>query len=133
MSSVNQQQSELSIKLQPLLSEGGRASIENLMRLSGGASQETWALDIVENGKSIPLILRRTPNGQEQTNVGIPLDLEASLIERAGKADVKVPDIRYVLKPKDNLGPGFVMQRIDGEALPQNFFVTRNLRKHCLN
>ncbi|HAY06815.1 MAG TPA: phosphotransferase family protein, partial [Hyphomonas sp.] len=42
---------------------GAGARLVALKRLSGGASQETWAFDVEAGGTSIPLILRRAPGG----------------------------------------------------------------------
>ena len=40
---------------------GGPATIERLVRDSGGASRETWSFDAVVNGARHELILRRDP------------------------------------------------------------------------
>ena len=38
-------------------------SINGIVRLSGGASQETWAFDAIVGDETVPLILRRAPGG----------------------------------------------------------------------
>src|ERR1700716_1233883 len=40
---------------------GGPATIEHLVRESGGASRQTWSFDAVVNGERHGLILRRDP------------------------------------------------------------------------
>ena len=98
---------------------GAGARIEGLKRLSGGASQETWAFDAIGPAGSQPLILRRTPGGKAlgKTGTAVPLGTEAAVIARAAKAGVVVPEIRYVLEDGDGLGEGFVMARIEGETI----------------
>ena len=41
---------------------GEGARLDSLVRLSGGASRETWAFDVIlETGERLPLILKRDP------------------------------------------------------------------------
>lgn len=93
--------------------------IAELVRLSGGASQESWAFDAMTPSGAVPLILRRAPGGKrplERANA-IPLATEAEAIEAARHAGVAAPRIRYVLKPGDGAGEGYVMDRIAGETI----------------
>jgi aminoglycoside phosphotransferase (APT) family kinase protein len=46
----------------------GLSGLENMARLSGGASQETWSFDAIANGAHIQLILRRSPGGAARIN-----------------------------------------------------------------
>jgi aminoglycoside phosphotransferase (APT) family kinase protein len=109
-------------KLSAALAEGDpgeEGDVTDLRRLSGGASQETWSFDYAGE----PLILRRRPGGIDQaTGSGMSLNAEADIIRAARTKGVQAPAIRYVLRPEDGLGPGFVMARVDGEALPQKVF-----------
>lgn len=96
----------------------GLVHIENLTRLSGGASQETWSFDAVVNGKIEPLILRRAPGGSIRENsTAVPLSTEAVVIKAARKGGVPAPRVRLVLKPEDNAGEGYVMDRLPGETI----------------
>ena len=99
---------------------GDAAAVKALRRLSGGANQETWSLDVEIAGAPLPLILRRTPGGAAVSAVnpsGLTLETEAALIDLAGRSGVPVPGIRCVLEPADDLGSGFVMDRIPGETI----------------
>jgi aminoglycoside phosphotransferase (APT) family kinase protein len=97
---------------------GAAVSVGPVRRLSGGASQETWAFDAVADGRSQPLILRRAPPGAELRGSGnAGLAAEAELIRRAGAAGVPVPAVVAVLQPQQQLGEGFVMRRLQGETL----------------
>ncbi|MDA0637185.1 phosphotransferase family protein [Nonomuraea sp. MCN248] len=89
---------------------GDGASAEGLVRLPGGASRETWALDAVTpGGVRHPLILRSGAEG----GLGAGLSAEARLMRAAREAGVPVPGVvaeggSYVL-----------MERIDGETIPR--------------
>ena len=94
--------------------------VENLRRLSGGASMESWAFSY---GKQ-QIVLRRLPDGIEgnaeeaATVSAISLDTQADLIEIAHKAGVTAPEVLGKLSSADGLGQGFLMAKAEGETLP---------------
>jgi aminoglycoside phosphotransferase (APT) family kinase protein len=90
----------------------GATEVVDLRRLSGGASRETWSFDAVVDGGAMPLILRRDPPGRPTPDVD-----EYALLTEAERAGVAVPPLRFRLDESDDLGHGFVMDRIDGETL----------------
>jgi aminoglycoside phosphotransferase (APT) family kinase protein len=94
-------------------------TVNGLRRLSGGASQQTWAFELVTAEESVlPLILRRAPGAQGARDHGSAgLATEAALIDAARSLGVPAPVVRHVLQPADGLGEGFVMARIEGETL----------------
>jgi len=97
---------------------GGQLDEASLERLTGGASQETWAFEMHSPSQgNTKLILRRMPTGLAFADVGIGPEREAWLMQRAGAAGVPAPPVIHVLEPGDQLGRGFVSGRIDGEAL----------------
>ena len=63
------------------------ARIEDLARLSGGASRETWSF--TADGRE--LILRRDPPGRP----GVPgsMRLEADAMRACGRAGLRVPEV----------------------------------------
>ena len=99
----------------------GLTRLDNVARLSGGASQETWALDAVAGDKTEPLILRRAPGGvpraANENSTSVPLETEAVVIEASRKTGVAAPRVRYVLAPADGIGEGYVMDRLGGETI----------------
>jgi aminoglycoside phosphotransferase (APT) family kinase protein len=100
------------------LIEPGAGDVQAVHRLSGGASQQTWAFDLQGSAGSVPLILRRAPAGAgERARMTVGLDAEARLIAAARAAGVAVPALRHVLRMQDGLGQGFVMERLQGETL----------------
>ncbi|WP_334493598.1 phosphotransferase [Bradyrhizobium sp. AZCC 1614] len=87
-------------------------------KLSGGASQETWTFDIVHPSGNVGAILRRAPLGYGASpGRAAGLDAEATLMQLAHDAGLPSPRVMHVLKPEDELGRGFIMQRIEGETI----------------
>src|SRR6267154_1895024 len=98
----------------------GATGVAGAIRLSGGASQETWSFDIVHPDGNIGAILRRAPSGYGAApERAAGLNAEAVLMQCAYDAGVPSPKVLHVLQPQDELGTGFIMERIDGETIPR--------------
>ncbi len=97
----------------------GCQSLESVVRLSGGASQETYRIEIERLHDTCTLALRRAPEGAyDQAATERPgLAGEAQLMRSARAAGVPAPEVHYVLAREDGLGDGFIMEWIDGEGL----------------
>ncbi|HEY8948773.1 MAG TPA: phosphotransferase family protein [Rhizomicrobium sp.] len=98
----------------------GFERVDSITRLSGGASQETWAFDALIGGKREPLILRRSPGGGPrvtESGNSVALETEAVVIEAARNSGVAAPRVRYILRPVDNVGHGYIMDRLPGETI----------------
>ena len=95
-------------------------SIEGLKRLTGGANAETWAFDFGPN----KLILRRNAGEVETTEASeaIGFDVEAKLIQKAADCGVNTPRIFAVTSSTESIGESVLMERVEGEALPQRLF-----------
>ena len=89
----------------------------SLERLTGGASQETWSFDAVGDAGVAPLIMRRLSADAAPGERSVSSECEALLIRRAGECGVPTPGICHILEPSDDLGRGFVSDRIEGETL----------------
>jgi aminoglycoside phosphotransferase (APT) family kinase protein len=89
------------------------------VRLSGGASRETWRLDAVEReGRRHPLILQR----QRTLVVDAWLDmaLEARVLRVARAAGVPTVELVAWSAGPEELGlPYLLVERIEGETIPQ--------------
>ena len=99
---------------------GQNAKLINLIRLSGGASQETWSFDVtIENAQTHELILRRVPGGliEGRNGAALPLSVEAALLKLAAKQSVPAPKVVNVFEPISEIGESFVMERIAGETI----------------
>lgn len=94
-------------------------SLVSVDRLSGGASQETYRLVIQTSTGEKQLAMRRAPGGEhaEITPQHPGLDVEALLMQSALAVGVPEPEVYYVLQHDDELGDGFLMEWLDGEAL----------------
>ena len=93
--------------------------IANLERLSGGASQETWAFEARDSSGIKELILRRAPGGEAiaRNSEAISLADEALLLTRASEQNVPVPPVLGVSERGSDLGEAFIMARIPGETI----------------
>lgn len=111
--------------LAPRLAPGAER-IDNLVRLTAGASMATWSFDAVDGaGAATPLILRRRDRLVEQSAVTKPpLRREAEAIGRAVAEGVPAPIVAYVCDEEaDGLGEGYVMERVAGETLGKRIAV----------
>jgi len=95
----------------------GQGTVVDLRRLSGGASRETWSFDLVDgSGARHGFVLRRDPGGHTGESARAT---EYRLLVAAAAGGVIVPRVRHLLEPGDELGDGFVMDRVDGETIPR--------------
>jgi aminoglycoside phosphotransferase (APT) family kinase protein len=107
--------SDLETALNAIAPQLGGQSVTGLRRLSGGASQETWAFAL-DSGR--PLILRRKPAGAgSPTGNANPLATEAALIRAATLQGAPVPEVLHVSAPDSDIGEAYVMSAIEGETL----------------
>jgi aminoglycoside phosphotransferase (APT) family kinase protein len=96
--------------LEPVL---GPVDVEDLHRLSGGASRETWSFRA--GGRE--LILRRDPPGRPSPRNG--MHLEAEVMRACTMAGLRVAEV-VVDDDGSTLGTaGLVMARVEGESLPK--------------
>ena len=96
---------------------GDAVEVENVRRLSGGASRETWSFDaITTDGTRHTLVLRRDPGATSSTDARAT---EFDVLRAAAGAGVLVPEVRFLLEPGDDLGQGFAMSRVEGETIPR--------------
>jgi aminoglycoside phosphotransferase (APT) family kinase protein len=96
----------------------GATGVTGATKLSGGASQETWSFDIVHAAGTIGAILRRAPKGYGASPTrAAGLDAEARLMQLTHDAGLPSPRVLHLLQPADELGTGFIMQRVEGETI----------------
>ncbi|WP_233349871.1 phosphotransferase family protein [Henriciella mobilis] len=98
---------------------GDKLRVDDVNRLSGGASQETWLMNLSGGSAPETLILRRAPQRSQDapSSAAIGLPNEAKIIGYAEKAGVPVPNVVYVLQEHDGLGEGYFMSRVPGETI----------------
>lgn len=93
---------------------GIAASVEHLMRLSGGANMESSSFDYGGAG----YVLRRAPSAEMMAARPYGHDVEAAIVRAARAARVLAPEIVGELSPEDGIGTGYVMRLIAGEVNP---------------
>lgn len=106
------------------------ASLNSCLQLTAGASQETWCIAFADSaGDEQRAALRRAqPTAGDDTQVGgIPLAVEARLLQLARAANVPCPQVLHVLEPADGLGDGFLMEWLEGETLGQRIVRSESL------
>jgi aminoglycoside phosphotransferase (APT) family kinase protein len=97
----------------------GPLTVTRAESLSGGASAETCAVDVLDgNGSTHALILRRAAGGNA-FNPGVGKREEALTQQAAGHAGVAVAQVFAIFDNDAALGSGYVMQRFAGETIPR--------------
>ena len=96
----------------------GDVKINDLQRLSAGASRETWSFTAVSTNESQRLILQRQRSAASRLRTGLD---EAALLRRARTGGVTVPEIVASETGDTNpIGaPFMISQRIEGESIPR--------------
>lgn len=115
---TNAQDGELASALARVLTDGA-GRVEELRRLTGGASRETWSFERVIGASRRPLILRRAFAGEspDEDLLGLDPGLEGRLVGELAEAGLPVAAVVHILQPDDGLGRGYVMERLEGETL----------------
>ena len=95
----------------------GPVSIEQVTRLSGGASRETWAFDAVApDGSRTELVLRRDPPGRPSEPGAVAR--ESVAISAAATAGLAAPEVLLVSEDGADTGAaGMIMRRVPGETI----------------
>lgn len=121
MAATAREPQAVTVALQAALSRhGGEAgSVQELKRLTGGATKTTWAFDWVSGGGAQTLILQQMsaaagPKGRAP-KLGAHEDAAVMRAARAGGAPA--PVLRLVLDEADGLGEGYVTEAVAGETL----------------
>jgi aminoglycoside phosphotransferase (APT) family kinase protein len=94
------------------------ADVDGLRQLTGGASRETWQVEIVDGaGRRRPLILRRDPPALPRPE---GMAREAAALRAANEHQVPVPEVIAAGDGSDGVGaPYIVMSHVEGETIPQ--------------
>jgi aminoglycoside phosphotransferase (APT) family kinase protein len=119
---VSDRKVEMEVRLAAALDRGlpGFRKLRSFARLSAGASQETYRLEIDTDEGERTLALRRNAGGVWHDEV-LPgragIETEALLMRLAKEAGVPEPEVLAILERDDELGQGFFMEWLEGETL----------------
>ncbi|MEO8298038.1 MAG: phosphotransferase family protein [Burkholderiales bacterium] len=95
----------------------GAGDVTGLRMLTGGASQAIWSFDVHTAQGAVPLVMRCARHWSADSEArGPDMATEAALLQVAKSGDVPVPGVRTILQPEDELGEGYVMDRVEGET-----------------
>ncbi len=106
---------DLATGLEIALARVGLGAPEGLMRLTGGATMESWRFDA--NGSAY--VLRRAPSLEFMEDRPYGHDVEAAIIRAAHSKGVTAPEVLVELEPDDGIGSGFVMRALPGTPNPK--------------
>ena len=110
----------LSAGLNAALRRAGIGKAENLTRLTGGATMESWRFSA--DGRDY--VLRRAPSEafMEERPFGHPT--EAEIIRKALAAGVTAPEVVVELQDSDGIGSGFIMRALPGTPDPRTILAS---------
>ncbi|MFA5632314.1 MAG: phosphotransferase family protein [Porticoccaceae bacterium] len=106
-------------RLERVLSRHGVGTVQNLRRLTGGATKTTWSFEWVSGGVTEALILQQMPAATAPARRVPKLSAreDAALMHVARAGGVPAPVVRVVLSEADGLGEGYVTEAVPGETL----------------
>lgn len=99
---------------------GAAVTVTRIVALSGGASSATFAMEAVRDGAPWPLIMQCNAGGEPVLGA-MAKSTQAALQTIAAAHGLPVAAVITSFVPKDGLGDGFVMERVDGEALAPRY------------
>ncbi len=106
---------ELAIGLEKALARVGLGAPEGLMRLTGGATMESWQFEASGGA----YVLRRAPSLEFMEDRPYGHDVEAGVIRAAHARGVTAPEVVAELQLDDGSGSGFVMRALPGTPNPK--------------
>jgi len=113
---------DLAERLQAVVAKkiGQPGTIHALEQLTGGANRQTLAFEVELDGRRYPMIMQlgvETPDLVAGISPEVRPADQAHLMIAAAEAGAPAPPVRAILEPSDNLGEGYITERIPGETL----------------
>jgi aminoglycoside phosphotransferase (APT) family kinase protein len=113
---------ELVNRLQAVLVRhiGEPGTIHNLQRLTGGANRTTISFDADVRGQLLELVVQLGTEVRDPV-AGVTPEVntadQARLMIAAQRAGAPAPKVLAILEPADQLGQGYIAERVEGETL----------------
>ncbi len=117
---------ELLVGLRAVCARAGMGEPDNLQRLTGGATMESWRFEAGPKNASTAFVLRRAPSLEFMEGRSFGHDTEAAVIRAAFAAGVTAPEVVAELEPDDGIGSGFVMRALPGTPNPKDILEMEN-------
>lgn len=114
--------SQLHAGLTRALGRAGLEAPQQIARLTGGATMESWRFDA--GGEAF--VLRRAPSLAFMQERPFGHATEAAIIRAARAAGVIAPEVVVELEEGDGIGSGFVMRALPGTPDPQKIITSPN-------
>ena len=106
--------------LEKALARVGLGAPEELTRLTGGATMESWRFEADRRA----YVLRRAPSLAFMKDRPFGHDSEAAIIRAAHKAGVTAPEVVVELEESDGIGSGFIMRALPGTPDPRRILTS---------
>jgi aminoglycoside phosphotransferase (APT) family kinase protein len=113
---------ELLTRLQAVLVRhmGEPGTMHNLQRLTGGANRTTLSFDAEVRGQLLALVVQLGAEVSDPV-AGVTPEVntadQARLMIAAQHAGARAPKVLAILEPADQLGQGYIVERVEGETL----------------
>jgi aminoglycoside phosphotransferase (APT) family kinase protein len=101
---------------------GTECFVRDMLRLTGGAVNETWRFRIENSGYAGMYILRL---GRSENGEGLAKSIEAKLQVAALEVGVPVATVWWIFEPSDGFGDGYIMDCVVGETIPKRILHDR--------
>jgi aminoglycoside phosphotransferase (APT) family kinase protein len=99
---------------------GGPGTTHNLQRLTGGANRTTISFDADVRGQLLELVVQLSAEVRDPV-AGVTPEVntadQARLMIAAQRAGAPAPKVLAILEPADQLGQGYIAERVEGETL----------------
>ena len=99
---------------------GAPGTIHNLQRLTGGANRTTISFDAEVRGRPLELVIQLAASVTDPVAGATPevgASDQARLMIAAERAGALAPKVLAIIKPADQLGQGYIAERVAGETL----------------
>ena len=109
-----------------------RVAVSGLRRLAGGSSKQVWSVDVtLADAAPVPLVLRINPtpsSGGSLSENASGFDGEFRLLRAVHASGALVPKPWWSCEDPDLLGgPFYLMDRVEGEAIPRRIYRSEEL------
>jgi hypothetical protein len=123
---------ELVNRLQAVLVRhmGEPGTMHNLQRLTGGANRTTLSFDAEVRGQLLALIVQLGAEVSDPV-AGVTPEVntadQARLMIAAQRAGAPAPKVLAILEPADQLGQGYIVERVEGKRWGRELFAMNGL------